>query len=110
VLLLLAQKAVDGVYSPLTKDLIQHDVPDSNARATVLSVESMVRRLVFCGFAPLCGLLVDRFSLAAGLYGCAAVAALGAVALLGVRRSFRLEPAAQPLEPAEHAHARARDA
>ena len=103
VLLLLAQKAVDGVYSPLTKDLIQRDVPDSGARATVLSVESMVRRLVFCVFAPLCGLLVDRFSLSAALYGCAAVAALGAGALLGVRRSFGLEPRASALEQAEHA-------
>jgi MFS family permease len=103
VLLLLAQKAVDGVYSPLTKDLIQRDVPDSGARATVLSVESMVRRLAFCVFAPLCGLLVDRCSLSAALYGCAVVAALGAGALLGVRRSFRLEAAAQPLEQAGHA-------
>jgi MFS family permease len=103
VLLLLAQKAVDGVYSPLTKDLIQRDVPDSGARATVLSVESMVRRVAFCVFAPICGLLVDRVSLAAGLYGCAVVAALGAAALLGVRRSFRLETPTRPLEQARPA-------
>jgi len=90
VLLLLAQKAVDGVYSPLTKDLIQRDVPDSYTRATVLSVESMVRRLVFCAFAPFCGLLVDRLSLSAALYGCAAVAALGAGALfLGLEAGDR---------------------
>jgi predicted MFS family arabinose efflux permease len=96
VLLLLAQKAVDGVYSPLTKDLIQRDVPDSGARATVLSVESMVRRLAFCVFAPICGLLVDRVSLSAALYGCAAVAALGAGALL-----FRLEARGSRLERTE---------
>jgi len=100
VLLLLLQKAVDGIYSPLTKELIQRDVPDSTTRATVLSVESMVRRLAFCAFAPILGLLVDRVSLAAALYACAAVAALGAVTLLGFRRSFRLEPSGPRLEQA----------
>jgi hypothetical protein len=86
VVLIMAQKAVDGVYSPLTKELMNRDVPDSAARATVLSVESMVRRVAFCAVAPLLGLLVDRVSLAAALYACAATAALGAVALVRARR------------------------
>jgi MFS family permease len=85
VVLLLAQKAVDGVYSPLTKELINRDVPDSGARATVLSVESMVRRLAFCAFAPLLGVLMDHVSLSAALYACSITAGLGAAALVRAR-------------------------
>jgi MFS family permease len=96
VLLLMAQKAVDGIYSPLTKELMNRELPEAGARATVLSVESMVRRLAFCAFAPLIGVLIDRISLAAALYACAATAALGAVALGRSRRSPALgEPAAE---------------
>jgi len=85
--LLMAQKAIDGLYSPLTKNLIQREVPSAVGRATVLSVESLVRRVVFSLFAPLVGLLVDTFSLGAALWACAGVAAMGGAAVLGVRRT-----------------------
>jgi hypothetical protein len=82
ILLLVAQKAVDGVYSPLTKELLNREITDSGARATVLSVESMVRRMVFSLFAPAIGLLFDHFGRAAAFYLCAVVGGLGACALV----------------------------
>ncbi len=75
------QYMVSGVYSPLSKELLNREIEDSSHRATILSVESMARRLAFGLFAPLVGIMIDRHSLHAGLYTCAGLAALGTVAL-----------------------------
>jgi MFS family permease len=91
VALLFAQKAVDGVYSPLTKELLNREIDDSRRRATVLSVESMVRRIAFSVFAPACGLLYDRYGRAGAFYLCATVGVLGAGALLLRGRAAALE-------------------
>ncbi len=82
VVLLLAQSLVNGAWSPFSKELINREIHDSSLRATVLSVESMVRRLAFGLFAPLAGLMMDRGGLPGGLYACAGLGGLG-VALLG---------------------------
>jgi MFS family permease len=82
IVFLFAQKAVDGLYSPLTKEMLNREIADSSQRATVLSVESMTRRLAFGLFAPACGLLFDHYGRAAPFYLCAAIGVLGACALV----------------------------
>jgi MFS family permease len=54
--LLVVQAIANGVYSPLTKPLLNAEIADSNQRAAVLSVESMARRVAMGLFAPLVGL------------------------------------------------------
>ncbi|MBA3392042.1 MAG: MFS transporter [Deltaproteobacteria bacterium] len=54
--LLLVQAVANGVYSPLTKPLLNREIADSRSRAAVLSVESMARRAAIGLFAPLVGL------------------------------------------------------
>ncbi len=82
IALLALQAICNGLYSPFSKELLNREIADSGHRATMLSVESMTRRLAFGAFAPLAGVLIDKRSLSAGLYACAVVGALGAVALV----------------------------
>ena len=58
--LLLVQAVANGIYSPLTKPLLNREIPDSRGRAAVLSVESMARRAAMSVFAPLVGLYGQR--------------------------------------------------
>ncbi|MSP63384.1 MAG: MFS transporter [Myxococcales bacterium] len=81
IAMLALQWIASGVYSPLSKDLLNREIADSSHRATLLSVESMARRLAFGMFAPLVGWTIDTHDLHAGLYVCAALAAVGTVAL-----------------------------
>jgi hypothetical protein len=82
---------VNGVYSPFSKELLNREIADSGQRATVLSVESMARRLAFGAFAPIAGVLIDGHGLHWGLSLCAGVGLLGAGLLLAssVRRHQR---------------------
>jgi hypothetical protein len=86
--LLAIQSAVNGIYSPFSKELLNREIADSGQRATVLSVESMARRLAFGAFAPIAGVLIDARGLHTGLYLCAAAGLVGGAALLvsSVRR------------------------
>jgi MFS family permease len=54
--LLLVQAVANGMYSPLTKPLLNAQIADSSQRAAVLSVESMARRAAMGIFSPLVGL------------------------------------------------------
>jgi MFS family permease len=80
--LLLVQAVANGVYSPLTKPLLNEEISHSHGRAAVLSVESMARRAAIGLFAPLVGLhgQTDVMLL------CGAVG-LGGLALLAVGRA-----------------------
>ncbi|MEO6950937.1 MAG: MFS transporter [Polyangia bacterium] len=101
-ILLLAVLALgNGVYSPLSKDLLNREITDSGQRATVLSVESMARRLVFGGFAPLAGMLIDDRGLSSGIQATGLLGLCGAVLLLGAmwmvqRAPIRLRSAGAP--------------
>ena len=64
------QYVASGVYSPLSKELLNREIIDSSRRATILSLESMSRRLAFGLFAPLVGLTIDRLGLSAGTASC----------------------------------------
>jgi MFS family permease len=97
----------NGLYSPFSKELLNREISDSGQRATVLSVESMARRLVFGAFTPVAGALIDRRGLAAGLYACAAVGVIGGALLVlqATRRhrrgfsSFEGEVTPTPIPP-----------
>ncbi len=56
LVLLVVQAVANGLYSPLTKPLLNREITDPGRRATLLSVESMARRAAMGVFAPLVGL------------------------------------------------------
>lgn len=85
--LLVVQAVANGVYSPLTKPLLNREIADSGRRAAVLSVESMVRRALMGVFAPLVGL----FGQTDVMLLCG-VAGLGGMALLWVVRLRAVAP------------------
>jgi predicted MFS family arabinose efflux permease len=91
VALLAVQSLVNGLYSPFSKELLNREIADSGQRATVLSVESMARRLAFGAFAPVAGLLIDSHGLNAALYLCAGAGVIGGglVVASGLRRRRR---------------------
>jgi MFS family permease len=57
VLLMVAHFAVTGIYSPVVKTLINRDLTESGVRATVLSAESAVKRLVVLVVTPVLSLI-----------------------------------------------------
>jgi MFS family permease len=72
--LLVVQAIANGMFSPLTKPILNAEITDSRRRAAILSVESMARRAAIGVFAPL-----------VGLYGKSDVMLLcGAVGLVGL--------------------------
>jgi MFS family permease len=84
------QAAANGVYSPLVKLLMQREIEDSRRRATVLSVESVVRRLAFGIYSPLIGFLMSGYGPGAGLLLCGAAGLAGLAALLVAARAASL--------------------
>ena len=81
IALLLVQAVANGLYAPLTKPLLNAEIPHSRQRAAVLSVESMVRRAAMGVFAPLAGLFGETRVLPV----CAAVGGIGLVMLLAAQ-------------------------
>lgn len=78
VLALLAVQALaNGVYSPLVKPLLNREIVDSRLRATVLSVESIVRRSAMGVFAPIAGF----YGADSAMYLCAAIGLVGLATL-----------------------------
>ncbi|MCX5745665.1 MAG: hypothetical protein NT062_24580, partial [Proteobacteria bacterium] len=68
--LLFVQAVANGVFSPLTKPLLNAEIADSRDRAAVLSVESMARRLAMGMFAPFAGIYgQDHVMLLCGCLG-----------------------------------------
>jgi MFS family permease len=87
--LLVVQAIANGIYSPLTKPLMNHEITDSSRRAAVLSIESMARRAATGVFAPLVGLWGQQdVMLLCGAVG------IGGFVLLAVARMRRADVAA----------------
>jgi MFS family permease len=88
ILLLVVQAIAMGLYSPLVKPLLNREIPDSDRRATVLSVESIAKRTLMIGavFAPIAGL----YEAGAALYWCGGVGMTGLALLALFRSHFRL--------------------
>jgi predicted MFS family arabinose efflux permease len=83
------QAAANGLYSPLVKHLLQREIERSHQRATVLSVESMARRLAFGIFSPAVGGLMAASGAAAGLILCGVFGLAGMLALAATAPSRR---------------------
>jgi len=90
--LLVVQAIANGIFSPLTKPLLNREIADSSRRAAVLSVESMARRLAMGVFSPLVGLYGESDVMML----CGAVGIAG-FALLAMARFRRGVPA--PIDP-----------
>ena len=101
IALLLVQAVANGLYAPLTKPLLNAEIPHSRQRAAVLSVESMVRRAAMGVFAPLAGLFGETRVLPV----CAAVGGIGLVLLVAaqLRQSRSLVAVSAPTLVAEPA-------
>lgn len=82
VLLFFTHVSVQGVYSPFTKTLLNRAIARSELRATLLSLESSVKRMVVALMMPVVGLVVDRWGLSAGILSCVAAALVAGLALL----------------------------
>jgi MFS family permease len=89
------QAVANGLYSPLVKLFLQREIAESHRRATVLSVESMVRRLAFGLFSPVVGSLMERQGPSAGLLLCGLIGVPAIVALAISARAMR-----EPVLPA----------
>lgn len=80
VLALLALQAVaTGLYSPLVKPLLNREISDSKRRATMLSMESIVKRIAMGAFSPVAG----YYGAASAMYLCGGIGFVG-IALLAV--------------------------
>ena len=82
--LLFVQAVASGIYSPLTKPLLNREIRSEN-RAAVLSVESMARRAAIGVFAPLVGL----YGQTNVMFLCGAVGLAGLVILAFARMRLR---------------------
>lgn len=89
--LLVVQAIANGIYSPLTKPLLNAEITDSRRRAAVLSVDSMARRAAMGLFAPLVGL----YGQADVMLLCGAVGIGGLVILAFARLRVRSERTAR---------------
>jgi len=90
--LLVVQAIANGIFSPLTKPLLNREIADSSRRAAVLSVESMARRVAMGVFSPLVGLYGES----GVMMLCGAVGIAG-FALLAMARFRRGVP--EPVDP-----------
>ena len=98
--LLVVQAVANGLYSPLTKPLLNLEITDSSRRAAVLSIESMARRGAMGLFAPLAGLWGESdVMLLCGAVG------VGGFVLLAIVRVRRVELPAPSGSAAQHASA-----
>jgi MFS family permease len=88
------QAAVNGLYSPLVKPVINREIDDSGRRATVLSVESMVRRTAFGLFSPVAGWVMETWSTRAGLTVCGVFGLAGLLLLAPKRAKARADQTA----------------
>lgn len=95
------QAVANGLYSPLVKLFMQREIRESRHRATVLSVESMVRRLAFGLFSPAVGGLMEKYGPSAGLTLCGLIGIPAMVALALAARSMREPEAARTIPAVE---------
>ncbi|MBN2722919.1 MAG: MFS transporter [Deltaproteobacteria bacterium] len=74
--ILLANLGIQGIYSPLTKSVLNEQISRSEVRATVLSLESSVKRLIIALVMPLAGYIIDQSSISGGLLFISSIAGL----------------------------------
>lgn len=106
LLILGVQAVANGLYSPLVKPMLNRQISDSSRRATVLSIESIVRRAAFGLFSPVVGFFGAASAIyVCGIFGVVAIAALALVATGSASRADRRRESVPAV--AEPARARA---
>ncbi|MGM0597039.1 MAG: MFS transporter [Myxococcota bacterium] len=66
-ILILANLGIQGFYSPYTKFLLNSQIRQSHYRATLLSLESCIKRLLIVLVMPIVGVIVDARGLNGGI-------------------------------------------
>ncbi len=99
VLAMVLLSGAQGVFSPMMRALLNRLIQSDRDRATLLSFESMGRRVLFAAVSPLFGRALEASSLHAALGATAWVGALGYLALacvwvLAVRNARPAPPSA----------------
>jgi MFS family permease len=99
--MLLMQAVANGLYSPLAKTMLNHNITDSSRRATILSVESIARRAATGLFWPVAGAV----GASSAMYLCGAIGFVGFIvlAVLATRMMAPVAPAPRelPVETSE---------
>jgi MFS family permease len=80
--LLALQAATKGLYSPLVKPILNREISDSGRRATVLSVESIARRLA----TGVVSILAAFYGAHSAIYACGALGLGGFLVLAATHR------------------------
>ena len=75
--LLAVQAVANGLYSPLVKPLLNREILNSARRATMLSMESIARRLAMGIFSPIAG----YYGASSAMYLCGGIGFVGIVLL-----------------------------
>jgi MFS family permease len=81
-LILLANLGVQGFYSPFTKTLLNRRISNSSLRATILSFESSVKRLMLVLIMPVIGIIVDNYGIKGGLIFCIVISIISIFILI----------------------------
>ncbi len=81
ILVFFANVTVQGMYSPFSKTLLNRAIPGSRLRATLLSLESAVKRVVVAAMMPVIGVIVDAWGLSRGILACAGISVLAGLVL-----------------------------
>ncbi|MBT8496372.1 MAG: MFS transporter [Deltaproteobacteria bacterium] len=77
LMILGVQAVTNGLYSPLVKPMLNREISHSGRRATILSIESIVRRAAFGVFSPVVGFFGAATAIyVCGIFGFAAMLAL----------------------------------
>jgi MFS family permease len=90
--MLAVQAGANGVYSPLVKPILNRQITDSGQRATILSIESIARRVATGLFIPIIGL----YGLDTAIYICGGAACAGMVLLAACAPPMALKRGAGP--------------
>jgi MFS family permease len=81
LMILGVQAVTNGLYSPLVKPMLNREISHSGRRATILSIESIVRRAAFGLFSPVVGFFGAATAIyVCGIFGFAAMMVLFVVA------------------------------
>ena len=84
--MILAFYFIRGVHTPILKDYLNVLIT-SDIRATVMSVQSLVQKLLYASLGPLIGVVMDAYSLqVALLFSGLIYGLLGLFALINMRR------------------------
>ncbi len=84
--LLAVQAVANGLYSPLVKPLLNREITDSARRATMLSMESIARRIAMGVFSPIAG----YYGASSAMYLCGGIGFVGIVLLALTARHAHL--------------------